>query len=100
MIAGDSRSPKFIEEMNRESDEDSLDDIFEELKSKKKVVDVSKKEECKKKPFQDDMGFTKEGYAKKLKYTEEGYRIYTSEELKLGQGGGTDLCPFDCDCCF
>ncbi|EFJ51167.1 hypothetical protein VOLCADRAFT_103551 [Volvox carteri f. nagariensis] len=33
--------------------------------------------------------------------TEEGYAIYTEEELGLGKkGGDTDLCPFDCDCCF
>jgi hypothetical protein len=35
------------------------------------------------------------------KRTEEGYAIYTEEELRLGgKGGDTDLCPFDCDCCF
>jgi hypothetical protein len=35
------------------------------------------------------------------KRTEEGYRIYTEEELGLNKkGGDTDLCPFDCDCCF
>lgn len=35
------------------------------------------------------------------KRTEEGYVIYTEDELKLGTGGGdTELCPFDCDCCF
>lgn len=35
------------------------------------------------------------------KRTEEGYVIYTEEELGFGKsGGGTDLCPFDCKCCF
>uniref|UniRef100_A0A7R9V8Y4 DUF1764 domain-containing protein n=1 Tax=Chlamydomonas euryale TaxID=1486919 RepID=A0A7R9V8Y4_9CHLO len=34
------------------------------------------------------------------KRTEEGYAIYTEDELKLGAGGDTDLCPFDCDCCY
>lgn len=38
---------------------------------------------------------------KNRKRTEEGYAIYTEDELKLGsKGGDTDLCPFDCDCCF
>jgi hypothetical protein len=33
--------------------------------------------------------------------TEDGYKIYTLEELGLNTNGGdTDLCPFDCDCCF
>ncbi len=35
------------------------------------------------------------------KKTEEGYAIYTEAELGFGRkGGDTDLCPFDCDCCF
>lgn len=33
--------------------------------------------------------------------TEEGFLIYTEEELRIsGEGGDTPLCPFDCDCCF
>eukprot|EP01024_Parvocaulis_polyphysoides_P064058 TRINITY_DN742_c0_g7_i1.p2 TRINITY_DN742_c0_g7~~TRINITY_DN742_c0_g7_i1.p2 ORF type:complete len:132 (-),score=29.02 TRINITY_DN742_c0_g7_i1:322-717(-) len=35
------------------------------------------------------------------KKTEEGYAIYTEEELGFRDNcGDTDLCPFDCDCCF
>lgn len=35
------------------------------------------------------------------KRTEEGYNIYSEQELQLNKtGGNTDLCPFDCDCCF
>ncbi len=37
---------------------------------------------------------------KKRGRTDEGFAIYTMEELGLGKGGGTDKCPFDCDCCF
>jgi len=38
---------------------------------------------------------------KARKRTEEGFTIYSEEELGLGKkGGNTDLCPFDCDCCF
>ncbi len=32
--------------------------------------------------------------------TEDGLPIYTTIELRIGLGGGTDLCPFDCNCCF
>lgn len=33
--------------------------------------------------------------------TDDGYKIYTMEELGLNDvGGDTDLCPFDCQCCF
>ena len=28
--------------------------------------------------------------------TTDGYKVYTEDELKLGKGGDTDLCPFDC----
>jgi hypothetical protein len=35
-----------------------------------------------------------------LDFTEEGWRVYTPEELNIGKGGDTNLCPFDCDCCF
>jgi hypothetical protein len=35
------------------------------------------------------------------RYTEDGLPIYTTSELGLSnKGGDTDLCPFDCDCCF
>jgi hypothetical protein len=35
------------------------------------------------------------------KKTAEGWNIYSEKELKLNEAGsGTDLCPFDCDCCF
>jgi len=33
----------------------------------------------------------------------DGLTLYTEEELKLTSnltGGGTPLCPFDCNCCF
>ncbi len=34
------------------------------------------------------------------KITEDGYKVYSLEELGVGKGGDTDLCPFDCECCF
>ena len=36
----------------------------------------------------------------KRKKTNEGFAIYSEKELRINQGGGTDLCPFDCNCCF
>jgi hypothetical protein len=35
-----------------------------------------------------------------LDFTEEGWKVYTPAELNIGKGGDTELCPFDCDCCF
>lgn len=37
---------------------------------------------------------------KPRRVTEDGYKIYTMEELGLGKGGDTEDCPFDCNCCF
>lgn len=31
---------------------------------------------------------------------ETGLKVYKYAALKVGDGGGTPLCPFDCDCCF
>lgn len=31
---------------------------------------------------------------------ETGLPVYKAHILKVGEGGGTALCPFDCDCCF
>ena len=42
------------------------------------------------------------GAQKIRRVTEDGFKIYTEEELGLNMtgGGDTELCPFDCDCCF
>jgi hypothetical protein len=38
---------------------------------------------------------------KARRFTEEGYPIYTEEELGLEKPSGTTpQCPFDCNCCF
>ena len=34
------------------------------------------------------------------KMTGDGYKVYSLDELGVGKGGDTDLCPFDCECCF
>jgi hypothetical protein len=31
---------------------------------------------------------------------ETGFPVYKAHLLKVGEGGGTPLCPFDCNCCF
>ncbi len=32
--------------------------------------------------------------------SESGLNIYREADLRIGQGGGTADCPFDCNCCF
>ncbi len=46
--------------------------------------------------FADSRGLKK----KRRPTTDEGYPIYSAIELKVGQGGDTPDCPFECDCCF
>ena len=29
-----------------------------------------------------------------------GMPIYCPEDMRVGKGGDTALCPFDCNCCF
>lgn len=31
--------------------------------------------------------------------TDDGFNLYTEEELGLGEPGSTPDCPFDCQCC-
>jgi len=45
----------------------------------------------------------REAYEKKMKpvrYDDDGTPIYSVEQLRIGKGGGTKDCPFDCWCCF
>lgn len=50
----------------------------------------------------DEARFTDLRGAKKRKTTEEGYKVYKDDELRLfdADAGLTDLCPFDCTCCY
>ena len=48
----------------------------------------------------DPFGLTPSRKNDSLDFTEEGWKVYTSEELNLGKGGDTADCPFDCNCCF
>lgn len=60
-----------------------------------------KKEKLAGKMFEKAKEIDKTANAKKVrKTTEDGFKIYTMEELGIGKGGDTELCPFDCDCCF
>jgi hypothetical protein len=47
----------------------------------------------------DDMGFLETDKIER-KLTEEGWKVYSYEELKFEEGGDTPDCPFDCDCCY
>ena len=67
----------------------------EKPKSKKKKKKKKKSKEDEERRFTDPP-------SKSRKKTEDGFSIYTEDELGFNNssGGGTPLCPFDCDCCF
>ncbi|KAG0330268.1 hypothetical protein BG004_002143 [Podila humilis] len=37
---------------------------------------------------------------KSKRRTDDGLRLFDIHDLGIGKGGDTDLCPFDCECCF
>lgn len=103
---------------------DDIDAIFAGLKqaktdktekTKAKTQQQQTQKTQKQKPPEDDMGFTRDSKGKQgagntgTRYTSDGLRIYTTEELGIGvktkskngypAGEGPD-CPIDCDCCF
>ncbi|KAI8101746.1 hypothetical protein M9434_006813 [Picochlorum sp. BPE23] len=90
---------------------DEIDDLFSDLKKSVKQKEKQEKEKDSKhsnveqktknniEGSKDDI-FGNEAENER-KRTDEGYAIYTEAELGFGKkGGDTDLCPFDCDCCF
>ncbi|KNE64175.1 hypothetical protein AMAG_09216 [Allomyces macrogynus ATCC 38327] len=40
------------------------------------------------------------GNSGKKRFTDDGHPIYYLEDLIAQEGGDTELCPFDCECCF
>nr|XP_034902947.1 uncharacterized protein C6G9.01c-like [Populus alba] len=90
-----------------------IDDIFsgkkrkkpEQIKADKANVNGEEKPKSmkkKKKSKEDEERRFTDPPSKSRKKTEDGFSVYTEEELGFNNssGGGTPLCPFDCDCCF
>ena len=104
-----------------------IDELFgaikttkQEVKAKKEAADLKKKKELKKKKREAAAAAAAEDEddatiglidGKFPKITnpeapihrwdaESGLPVYKAALLKVGDGGGTPLCPFDCNCCF
>ncbi|EPZ33255.1 hypothetical protein ROZALSC1DRAFT_27080 [Rozella allomycis CSF55] len=88
-----------------------IDDIFSCAKKKKgpkessdadtgsKLVSgIPNKKEIKKKQLEDDF-FDARGLKPK-KFMDDGLPLFDAKDLKIGMGGNTPLCPFDCKCCY
>jgi len=52
------------------------------------------------KPRKEKQKVEKPAKPKKKFKIQDGLKIYTEESLKIGRGGTTKDCPFDCKCCF
>ena len=93
--------------------EESVDDIFAELKKEPVVVKSKKKKEMSPEEkatsdYDESDADWKAGTKNKKgseptvhRFTSEGLPVYKYYHLGMAQNdGGTPLCPFDCDCCF
>jgi hypothetical protein len=101
----------------------AIDDIFSSASSKKKEEKVKNEEKVKaskisasdkaaaEKPAKQPMqqhGVIASAYGTIISPDppveridkESGLKVYKAHLLRIGEGGGTPLCPFDCDCCF
>ncbi|CRH00060.1 conserved protein, unknown function [Plasmodium relictum] len=83
----------------------SIDDIFSKIKTKSTKDDETKKVKkdqesvTKNKKKKDKNNVSKQKVNERL-CTPDGLPIYSMEELKIGKGGYTKECPFECNCCF
>ena len=68
--------------------------VIKKDKSKDKATKPDKSQQMAEKPKNKDKS------NKAARFTEEGFKIYSAEELNIGKGGDTPDCPFDCNCCF
>ena len=117
--SGSTLLNKNNESLAKESTQE-IDDLFEELKARKKEkkIEISKKNRTGT-SAKIDNDLTEHpqnsSYAGHMKPPsmiispeapleridkESGLPVYKAHLLKVGDGGGTPLCPFDCDCCF
>lgn len=116
-----------VKDKNKAKCEVNIDDLFDSLKkrkSEKKLVEehAEKVQQSKEKEMEkmikkkqkveeqdSSYGLISSDQAKSIISPEApieridketGFPVYKAHLLKVGEGGGTTLCPFDCDCCF
>ena len=99
---------------------DNLDAMFKEAKEKKVKNDEKREKEAAKeakrekkrkqmefeainamKAVNGGLIMVMEWSIDPIGYDEEsGLKVYRVDQLNIGKGGNTPLCPFDCDCCY
>ena len=75
-----------------------IDELFDAKKSLPRKVEPTKE-----KPAayeKDGLGDTRGTRTKARSLTKDGLPVYSAEEMRIGRGGGTAQCPFDCECCY
>ncbi|KAM3147058.1 hypothetical protein pb186bvf_000774 [Paramecium bursaria] len=91
-------------EVKKKIKKQDIDDLFGKLNDKQKPIKEKDKKLDPKQQVQKtkkvNKSKEKQQVSNKQKFTEEGFKIYTEDDLKLEKGGNTNLCPFDCECCF
>eukprot|EP01023_Acetabularia_acetabulum_P068872 TRINITY_DN983_c0_g1_i1.p4 TRINITY_DN983_c0_g1~~TRINITY_DN983_c0_g1_i1.p4 ORF type:complete len:120 (-),score=17.06 TRINITY_DN983_c0_g1_i1:479-838(-) len=79
--------------------EDDINNIFKTAIKQQQYCNKQTKQKNKEQGSKDDIFGEQRSSDKKI--TEEGYAVYTEAELGFRDDcGDTDLCPFDCHCCF
>lgn len=71
----------------------SKEELKEEGEEKLKIKSSSPTEK-------DSFGDVRGLHKKATRLTDDGLPIWTDKEMKIGQGGDSPDCPFDCECCF
>ncbi|XP_047155719.1 uncharacterized protein C6G9.01c [Vigna umbellata] len=85
-------------EMKNTGKSDGVNKSTDKTKEKKK----KKKKNVKRKTDGSDDGEFADRPSGPKRKTEDGFTIYTEDELGINKAdaGNTPLCPFDCSCCF
>ncbi|KAJ6745695.1 GROWTH FACTOR 2 [Salix koriyanagi] len=98
MKAGNEIDEIFSAKKRKKPEQKKVDKANVNGEEKPKLTTKKKKKKSK----EDDEGRSTDPPSRSRKKTEDGLTIYTEEELGFSKssGGGTALCPFDCDCCF
>ncbi|KAI8366837.1 uncharacterized protein BYT42DRAFT_588046 [Radiomyces spectabilis] len=96
--AGDGDEEEQEDQSDEEPEQQKVEEVvFAELAAVKK----SNKRPAPHKTNDDgDDGFADSRGKKSKRMTEDGYPIFDVKELRIGEGGDTPDCPFDCQCCF
>ncbi|QCD84373.1 uncharacterized protein C6G9.01c [Vigna unguiculata] len=82
-------------EMKNTGKSDGVNKSTDKTKKKKKKI-------VKRKTDGSDDGEFADRPSRPKRKTEDGFTIYTEDELGINKAdaGNTPLCPFDCSCCF